>query len=95
MDGREAFMVRDEPVPAVRLRDRLGVTGPRPPGRQPAVILEVGDRRAALVVDALVGQQEIVVEPFDAPKGTLPVFSGATILGDGLPALIVDPAALV
>jgi two-component system chemotaxis sensor kinase CheA len=47
------------------------------------------------VVDALVGQQEIVVEPFDAPKGMLPVFSGATILGDGVPALIVDPAALV
>jgi two-component system chemotaxis sensor kinase CheA len=46
-------------------------------------------------VDGLVGQQEIVVEPFDAPQGTLPVFSGATILGDGTPALIVDPAALV
>ena len=59
------------------------------------MILEVGDRRAAVLVDALVGQQEIVVEPFDAPKGMLPVFSGATILGDGMPALIVDPAALV
>jgi two-component system chemotaxis sensor kinase CheA len=95
VDGRETFMVRGEPVPAVRLRDRLGVTGPRPPGRQPAVILDVGDRRVALVVDALAGEQEIVVEPFDAPKGTLPVFGGATILGDGVPALIVDPAALV
>lgn len=95
LDGREALLLRDELVPTVRLRDRLGVAGPRPPGRQPALILEVGDRRAAVVVDALVGQQEIVVEPFDAPKGTLPVFSGATILGDGAPALIVDPAALV
>jgi two-component system chemotaxis sensor kinase CheA len=95
LDGREAFALRDELLPVVRLRDRLGVTGPRPAGRQPAVILEVGDRRAAVVVDALVGQQEIVVESFDAPKGTLPVFSGATILGDGAPALIVDPAALV
>jgi two-component system chemotaxis sensor kinase CheA len=94
-EGRETFMVRDELLPTVRLRDRLGVTGPRPAGRQPVVILEVGDRRAAVVVDALVGQQEIVVEPFDAPKGTLPIFSGATILGDGVPALIVDPAALV
>jgi two-component system chemotaxis sensor kinase CheA len=59
------------------------------------VILQVGERRVAVVVDGLVGQQEIVVEPFDAPQGTLPVFSGATILGDGTPALIVDPAALV
>ncbi len=95
LDGREAFLVRDELVPTVRLRDRLGVTGQRPPGRPPVVIVEVGERRAAVLVDSLLGQQEIVVEPFDAPKGTLPVFSGATILGDGVPTLIVDPAALV
>ncbi len=91
----EGFLLRDELLPLVQLRDRLAVPGPRLPGRHPAVILEVGERRAALVVDALVGQQEIMVEPFDAPKGMLPVFSGATILGDGVPALIVDPAALV
>ncbi len=95
LEGREAYVLRDTLVPTVRLRDRFGVTGARPAGRVPAVIVEVGGRRAALVVDALVGQQEIVVEPFDAPKGTLPLFSGATILGDGAPALIVDPAALV
>jgi two-component system chemotaxis sensor kinase CheA len=96
LEGREAYVLRDQLVPTVRMRERLGVTGPRPAtGRVPAVIVEVGGRRAALVVDALVGQQEIVVEPFDAPRGTLPVFSGATILGDGVPALIVDPAALV
>lgn len=95
LEGREAYVLRETLVPTVRLRDKLGVTGARPAGRVPAVIVEVGERRAALVVDALVGQQEIVVEPFDAPKGTLPVFSGATILGDGAPALIVDPAALV
>ncbi len=94
-EGGEGFVLRDELLPLVQLRERLGVTSARPPGRQPAVILEVGERRAAVVVDALVGQQEIVVEPFDAPKGMLPVFSGATILGDGIPALIVDPAALV
>jgi two-component system chemotaxis sensor kinase CheA len=61
----------------------------------PAVIIEVGARRVALLVDALVGQQEIVVEAFDPPEGTIPVFSGATILGDGVPALIMNPAALV
>jgi two-component system chemotaxis sensor kinase CheA len=95
LHGKEAFQLRDELVPTVRLRERLGVTGQRPPGRPPVVILEVGERRAAVLVDSLLGQQEIVVEPFDVPTGTLPVFSGATILGDGVPALIVDPAALV
>ncbi len=95
LEGREAFVLREKLIPTVRLRERLGVTGPRQPGRQPAVIVQVGERRVAVVVDGLVGQQEVVVEPFDAPQGTLPVFSGATILGDGTPALIVDPAALV
>lgn len=95
LEGREAYVLRDSLVPTVSLRERFGVTGPRPPGRSPAVIIEVGGRRAAVVVDALIGQQEIVVEPFEPPKGTLPLFSGATILGDGAPALIVDPAALV
>ena len=68
--------------------------GQRPRAR-PTVILEIGDRRAALVVDALIGQQEIVVEPFDAPRGMPPFVGGATILGDGAPALILDAAALV
>ncbi len=95
LEGREAYVLRDTLVPTVRLRDALGARGVRPVGRSPAVIVEVGERKAVLVVDALVGQQEIVVEPFDAPRGMLPVFSGATILGDGVPALIVDPAALV
>jgi two-component system chemotaxis sensor kinase CheA len=95
LDGREAYVLRDRLIPTVRLRERLGIDGGLPPGRQPALIVELGERRAAVVVDALLGQQEIVVEPFDAPRGTFPIFTGATILGDGAPALIVDPAALV
>src|SRR3989440_2676976 len=41
------------------------------------------------------GQQEIVGKSFDPPQGTLPVFSGATIMGDGIPALILDAGGLV
>ena len=55
----------------------------------------MGERRAALVVDALLGQQDIVIEPFDAPRGMPPYLGGATILADGAPALILDAAALV
>ena len=92
---REALLVRDQVVPTVHLRS-LVRNQPRPaPPRAPTVILEIGDRRAALVVDALVGQQDIVVEPFDAPHGMPPFVGGATILADGSPALILDAAALV
>ena len=93
--NREALLVREQVIPTVHLRE-LVRNQPRPaPPRAPTVILEIGDRRAALVVDALVGQQDIVVEPFDAPRGMPPFVGGATILADGSPALILDAAALV
>ncbi len=93
--SREALVVRDRVIPTVHLRE-LVRNQPRPaPARAPTVILEIGDRRAALVVDALLGQQDIVVEPFDAPRGMPPFVGGATILADGSPALILDAAALV
>ena len=55
----------------------------------------MAERRAALVVDALVGQQEIVVKQFDVVRDGLSVFGGATILGDGVPALILDVSSLL
>jgi two-component system, chemotaxis family, sensor kinase CheA len=91
---REALVVRDQVIPTVHLCD-LVATRSNASGRRPTVILEVGERRAALVVDALVGQQDIVVEPFDAPRGLPPYIGGATILADGAPALILDAAALL
>jgi len=52
-------------------------------------------RTVGVMVDALLGQQDIVVEPFDAPRGMPPYVGGATILADGTPALILDAAALI
>lgn len=92
---REALVVRDRVIPTVHLRDLVDAGGQTASARQPTVILEVGERRTALVVDALVGQQDIVVEPFDAPRGIPPFVGGATILADGKPALILDVAALL
>jgi len=56
--------------------------------------VDVGGARAALVVDALLGQQDVVVEQLAAPLGLPAWVGGATILPDGAPALILDPAAL-
>ncbi|MGH7534553.1 MAG: chemotaxis protein CheA, partial [Gemmatimonadales bacterium] len=92
---REALVVRDQVIPTVHLRELVARQDRPLPARRPTVILEVGDRRAALVVDGLVGQQDIVVEPFDAPRGMPPFVGGATILADGAPALILDAAALL
>jgi two-component system chemotaxis sensor kinase CheA len=97
MEGRDAIVLRDRVVPLVDLRKLLGTNGgaPPPPPRRPVIVLEMGERRAGIVVDGMLSQQEIVVKGFDAPQGTLPVFSGATIMGDGIPALILDAAGLV
>ncbi|MGH7520968.1 MAG: chemotaxis protein CheW [Gemmatimonadales bacterium] len=97
MEGRDAIVLRDRVVPLVDLRKLLETNGaaPPPPPRRPVIVLEMGERRAGIVVDGMLSQQEIVVKGFDAPQGTLPVFSGATIMGDGVPALILDAAGLV
>ncbi|HVX89949.1 MAG TPA: chemotaxis protein CheA, partial [Gemmatimonadales bacterium] len=96
LQGADALVLRDEVIPTRDLRRVLEIRTEVPsPPRRPGIILQVGDRRAALLADALVGQQEIVVEPFEAPRGMLPLFSGAAILGDGAPALILDAATLV
>jgi two-component system chemotaxis sensor kinase CheA len=94
--GRPVAFLRDEVIPLVALRSLLHTNGAGPEGgKRPAVLLEVGEQRVGLEVDGLVGQQEIVVKSFDATSDTLRLFSGATILSDGRPALILDAGSLL
>jgi two-component system chemotaxis sensor kinase CheA len=88
-DGVELLSIRGESIPAVRLRARLGHP-PRPNGGGHVVVLDLPERRSGLVVDEFVGQQEIVVKSFDPARGMPQLFSGATILSNGAPALILD-----
>jgi two-component system chemotaxis sensor kinase CheA len=94
LEGQDGMTLRDDIIPLVHLRDVLRVRG-EPPSGKPVIVLQIGERRSGLVVDALTGQQEIVVKSFDPPKGTLPIFSGATVLSDGEPALILDAGGFV
>ncbi|HSK19683.1 MAG TPA: chemotaxis protein CheW [Longimicrobiales bacterium] len=89
----DLLRVRSYSVPLVRLRRVLRVQAE---GRESAaVIAEIGDRRAALAVDELVGREQILVRTFDAVRGMLPFFSGATLLADGRPALVLDPLSMI
>jgi two-component system chemotaxis sensor kinase CheA len=92
--GRDVLIRRDEVLPLVSLRSVVELP-PRDPRGSQVVVLEVADRRAGLVVDQLVGQQDVVVKTFDAARGAVGCFSGATILGDGAPALILEAASFV
>ena len=92
--GKEVLVLREEVLPLIRLRSlmRMGAANGQ---RQQVVILEVGEKKAGLIVDDLAGQQEVVVKQFDGVREGLSLFSGATILGDGAPALIVDVSSLL
>jgi two-component system chemotaxis sensor kinase CheA len=95
LQGREVLMLRDEVLPLVRLRQIVEFSGDPPRGLEQVIVIELAERRAALVVDALIGQQEIVVKQFDGVQDARSLFGGATILGDGAPALIMDVSSLL
>ena len=96
VNGREVLVLRDEVLPLYDLRDVVQLGAPRVAGAErEIVVIERGERRGGLVVDELVGQDEIVVKQFDAARGAHGAFTGATILGDGAPALIMDVGSLL
>ncbi|HET9634425.1 MAG TPA: chemotaxis protein CheA [Gemmatimonadaceae bacterium] len=93
--GKPVVAIRDDLFPAIWLRERVGLPSPENPASGQVVLVELAERRAALIVDQFEGQQEIVVKQFDGVNGSKTLFSGATILGDGSPALIVDASSLL
>jgi two-component system chemotaxis sensor kinase CheA len=96
--GREVLLVRDDVLPLLRLRSLVGLAAYEPRGAidlEQAVVIDLGDRRAALAIDELTGQEEIVVKQYDAVRDGLPFFGGATLLSDGTPSLIVDVSSLL
>jgi two-component system chemotaxis sensor kinase CheA len=94
--GGQVVHVRDDYLPVVALDDLLNV-----PDRDSAegaglmVTVEAEGRRIALRVDELLGQQQVVVKNLERNYRRVPNVSGATILGDGRVALIIDVIALV
>lgn len=92
--GRDVIVSRGEVLPLVDLRQVVGLP-PRAGEGAHVVLVTVGERRAGLVVDRLVGQDEVVVKPIDAVRGAASCFTGATILGDGSAALILDVSSLL
>lgn len=96
--GREVLLTRDEVLPLLRLRELVGLPYYEPPSAidlEQVVVIDLGDRRAGLVIDELTGQEEIVVKQYDAVRDGLPFFGGATLLSDGRPSLIVDVSSLL
>ncbi len=100
----DVFYVHNQPVidfrgkvvPLVRLKDVFAVPGASDDSETvPAVIVRKGEKLAALAVDSFIGQQEVVLKSLGNYLSSVFAISGATILGDGRVALIIDCNALV
>ncbi len=89
VQGQRVVRIRDTVLPLVDLRDRL-MQPPADPSQRFAVVVKVGGTMAGLVVDRLIGQQEIVIKPLDDSYTQGGPFSGATIREDGQVCLILD-----
>ncbi|MCR5832299.1 MAG: chemotaxis protein CheA [Lachnospiraceae bacterium] len=97
VEAREVINLRDTVIPIIRLRDVLGVKTDKEQGQNLVVIIvKKGDQLAGLVVDELIGQQEIVIKSLGKYINcSSRLISGATILGDGEVALILDANVLI
>ncbi|MDO6966172.1 chemotaxis protein CheA [Rhizobium alvei] len=92
--GRSFISLRDSLVPFLRLRD-LFRTGTPPDPHQKVVVISTGDERVGLVVDQIIGDHQTVIKSMSKLHHDVVTFSGATILGDGSVALILDVSHLV
>ncbi len=91
VEGFEIISLRQRTLPLVRLAKVFRGTGSPPdPKKLFVVIIRQGDLEVGLAVDGLIGQQEVVIKPLAEYLTDQPGFSGATILGDGSIALILD-----
>ncbi|MFB3910539.1 MAG: chemotaxis protein CheA, partial [Candidatus Eisenbacteria bacterium] len=92
----EMVMLRKELVPVVRLHRIFGIEGAEEdPTRALLVIVDDGDRRCGVMVDELLGQQQVVAKSLSAAMGKIQGLAGGAILGDGKVGLILDPAGVI
>ena len=96
VQGKEVINLRDNVIPLIRLGELLEVPDTAEDAENiTVVVIKKGDKQAGLVVDSLIGQMEIVIKSLGKYININKMISGATILGDGDVALIIDANAIV
>jgi two-component system chemotaxis sensor kinase CheA len=92
--GRNFLNVRGNLVPFLRLREIMSSSG-TPDRHQKTIIISTGETHVGLVADQIIGNHQTVIKSLSKLHSDVTIFSGATILGDGTAALILDVAQLV
>lgn len=96
VQNREVINLRGTVIPIIRLSKELDIESKKSPDdNMVVVIVKKGEKLAGLVIDELMGQQEIVIKSLGKYINKCKIISGATILGDGEVALILDANALI
>jgi len=96
VEGKEMFGYREHVLPLLRLKSIFEVPGNKDKDRiGPVVVVERDEKLFGIMVDSLLGQQEIIVKPLEGMLKGRKEFAGATILGDGSVAFILDVGGLV
>ena len=96
VQAKEVIQLRDLVIPLIRLNEILDIESKKDPEENMVVVIvKKGDKLAGLVVDELIGQQEIVIKPLGKYVSKCKIISGATVLGDGEVALILDANTLI
>jgi two-component system, chemotaxis family, sensor kinase CheA len=94
LSGKTALEVRGRSIPLADLAMIIGDSAPKLPERPPALIVSSTGRRVAVVVDGMVGEQEVVVKSLGPLLSPVAGYLGAAILVEGRIALVLDPAFL-
>lgn len=95
IEGRQVAMIREQAVPLLHMRRWMGLAPAEPGAAEHILVVGIGSQRLGLVVDDVVGQEEVVIKPLGALLHGLPGYAGATIAGDGRVALIVDVPGMI
>ena len=94
LEEQPVLVLRGRTVPLFDLAELLDAEAPPLAKTPPAVVLNGGGRRVALACDRLLGEEEVVVKPLGTLLGRIRGYLGASILGDGRIALVLDPLHL-
>jgi two-component system chemotaxis sensor kinase CheA len=94
--GTQVFRLRDEFLPVIKLSEQFGInSGNKVAPGGLLVVVEADDRRIGVLVDDLLAQQQVVVKSLESNFKSVLGIAGATILGDGTVALIIDASGLI
>ncbi len=95
VQDQEVVVIRKEVVPIIKLWEALGIPHDEEPQSMNVVIIKMGNRKYGIVVDTLIGQDDIVIKSLGKLFSDVREFSGGAVLGDGSIALILDVANLM